>query len=389
MRRLSMSVVLLIAIAAGQAAGATLRVMKDGSGNFTEIQAALDVAAAGDTILIGPGEYLEHSTVRLPGWSWDIESYAHVTVDDLTIIGAGSDQTIIGPAVYSGSYSIETPKVVTNYEGGDIRISRVCLRNSHSGVYMNGRLFMDDVVLSDNYINVLWSAAGSGGWIRNCQFDVWTPSSPIAIDIVNQGGASDILVENCTVQHALTLIDGVQGITLRGCEMTGASTALHVYGSSHVYLDNCRIDDVTTLGILLAMGSGSTCEVMNSEILSAQAAIKSDQAGGRFIVTDSRLEGRTFAVLIAEGGSGVCQISNCDLLRTSGHFVRCGLGGTPVTHDLRNNYWGTTDEATIRSWILDHEDNPSIAATVLYSPFAGQSVPTEATSWGDLKALFR
>lgn len=389
MRRLSMSVLLLVAIAAQQAASATIRVMKDGSGDFTVIQAALDVAAAGDTILIGPGEYLEHSTVRFPAWSWDIESYANVMVDDLTIIGAGADQTFIGPETYAGSAVSSSPKVITYIEGGDLSVKDVCLRNSRTGFFVYGRLFVDGCTMSDNYINLWWEAVGSGGWIRNCQFDVWTPSSPFAIDIVNQGGASDILVENCTVQHALTLIDGVQGINFRGCEMTGTSTAMHVYGSSHVYLDNCRIDDVTTLGILLAMGSGSTCEVMNSEILSAQAAIKSDQAGGRFIVTDSRLEGRTFAVLIAEGGSGVCQISNCDLLRTSGHFVRCGLGGAPVTHDLRNNYWGTIDEATIRSWILDHEDDPSIAATVLYSPFAGQSVPTEATSWGDLKALFR
>lgn len=380
---------LLVPLITGTAQSATITVMKDGSGDFTVIQAALDVAAAGDTILIGPGEYLEYSTVRFPAWTWDIESYANVMVDDLTIIGAGADQTFIGPAVYSGSYSIETPKVVTYYEGGDIRISGVCLRNSHSGVYMKGRLFMDDVVLSDNYINVLWSAVGSGGWIRYCQFDVWTPSSPISIDIVNRGGASDILVENCTVRRSLTLIDGVQGITFRGCEISGTSTAMHVYGSSHVYVEDCRIDDVTTLGILLAMGSGSTCEITDSEIVSAQAAIKSDQSGGRFIVTGSRLEGRTFAVLIAEGGSGACQISNSDLLRTSGHFVRCGLGGTPVTHDLRNSYWGTTDEATIRSWIIDHEDDPGIAATVLYSPFAGQSVPTEATSWGDLKALYR
>ncbi len=70
-------------------------------------------------------------------------------------------------------------------------------------------------------------------------------------------------------------------------------------------------------------------------------------------------------------------------------MVRCGQGGPSITHDMRYNYWGTTDEATIQFWIIDHMDNSSIGATVLYSPFAGQSVPTESTSWGDLKALFR
>lgn len=60
-----------------------------------------------------------------------------------------------------------------------------------------------------------------------------------------------------------------------------------------------------------------------------------------------------------------------------------------VTHDLRNNFWGTTSETDIQSWIIDSNDDPSIHATVLYTPFAGQSVPTESTSWGDLKALWR
>lgn len=170
------------------AEAATLTVRKDGTGDYAVIQQALDVAAAGDTILIGPGEYLEHTSVRFPAWLHDIESYANVTVDDLTIIGAGSDQTFIGPVTYSGNYVTESPKGVTYLEGSDIRIADLCLRNTHSGVYMKGRLFMDRCVLYDNYINVNWGAVGSGGWIRDSQFDVVTPSWPISIDIIDGGG---------------------------------------------------------------------------------------------------------------------------------------------------------------------------------------------------------
>ncbi|MDP2322419.1 MAG: hypothetical protein Q8N51_00120 [Gammaproteobacteria bacterium] len=60
-----------------------------------------------------------------------------------------------------------------------------------------------------------------------------------------------------------------------------------------------------------------------------------------------------------------------------------------VTYDLRNNFWGTTSETDIQSWIIDSSDDPNIHATVLYSPFAGQSVPIESTKWGNLKALWR
>ena len=54
-------------------------------------------AAAGDTIDIGPGEYTEFEVVQPGYWGFNVEIYAYVTVDNLTIIGAGADQTIIGP----------------------------------------------------------------------------------------------------------------------------------------------------------------------------------------------------------------------------------------------------------------------------------------------------
>ncbi len=84
-------------------------------------------------------------------------------------------------------------------------------------------------------------------------------------------------------------------------------------------------------------------------------------------------------------------IHGSDLHKGSGAVITCirPAAWGAVIHDLTNNYWGTTSEADIRSWIVDHTDNPSIGATVLYTPFAGQSVPTETTTWGDLKALFR
>ncbi len=384
-----MSLSMLAMLVSICADAATLTVRKDGTGDYAVIQAALDVAAAGDTILIGPGEYLEHTAVRFPAWLHDIESYANVTVDNLTFIGAGADQTFIGPLTYSGNYNTASPKVVTYIEGGDIRLSGICMRNAHTGAFVQGRLFMDDCSLNDNLNNVGWWAVGSGGWIRNSQFDVVTPSTPISIDIINGTGAADILVENCSVMHSLTLIDGVDGITFDNCSFADTPTALHIYGQSHVVVKDSDLTGLTTLGVLMAMGSGSLCEIANSTISSAQAALKSDEPGSRFVVSGSRLEGGTYAVLVAQGASGASQLTGCDLVRVSGPVVRCGVGSSPVVHDLRNNYWGTADEVAIQSWIIDHNDDPNIGATVLYSPFAGQSVPTESTTWGDLKALFR
>ncbi len=381
--------VLAMLLVAGVASGATITVRKDGTGNFTVIQQALNVAAAGDTILIGPGEYLDKTWIRFPAWSWDIESYANVTVDNLTIIGAGSGQTIIGPTTYSGDYSSESPQIITTVGRGDLSISGVCLRNAHTGVSLVGRLFMDRCALTNNLINVGWEAIGSGGWIRDSQFDVTTPSWPISIDIINQGGAADILVENCTVQHSKVIVDGVDGAVFRGCSLSNTWGAFQVYGGVRVQISASTVTSSAKNAIELTLGSGSVCVIDDSEISGGQGALTAVDNGCRFEVMHSRLTGGSYAVMYTQNNAGASSVTGCDIVKGSGAAVRCDDAGSWVTHDFRNNYWGTTSEADIQSWIIDHNDNPNIPATVLFAPFAGQSVPAETTTWGDLKALFR
>ena len=89
--------ILSVLIGASQAGASTIRVERDGSGDFLVIQDAVDAAASGDTILVGPGRYDEGSTVVTPGWTEFVRVL--IPVEDLTIIGAGSDVTIIGPSI--------------------------------------------------------------------------------------------------------------------------------------------------------------------------------------------------------------------------------------------------------------------------------------------------
>jgi pectin methylesterase-like acyl-CoA thioesterase len=74
------------------------RVERDGSSDFTSIQPAIEAAAEGDTILIGPGRYDEFFEVQTPGWTEPVVVW--VNKDNLTIIGADPEQTIIGPEEY-------------------------------------------------------------------------------------------------------------------------------------------------------------------------------------------------------------------------------------------------------------------------------------------------
>lgn len=87
--------VLILMAAAAAAQAATITVRRDGSGDHLTIQPALDAAAEGDTVSIGPGEYTEFIINPSTG----MENYGMINVRNLTIIGAGTDATIIGPAV--------------------------------------------------------------------------------------------------------------------------------------------------------------------------------------------------------------------------------------------------------------------------------------------------
>ena len=80
---------------AASAQGATWRVEHDGSGDFEVIQDAVDAAAPGDVIIVGPGRYQEFQV-----WNDEIRDwhfYVLIETDDLTIIGSGPETTIIGP----------------------------------------------------------------------------------------------------------------------------------------------------------------------------------------------------------------------------------------------------------------------------------------------------
>ena len=80
--------------------GAVLYVEKDGSGDFTVIQAAVDAASDGDIIMIGAGRFDDYETV--PNWG-DLRVWVR-DGKSLTFQGAGPEETIIGPSEWPGDY---------------------------------------------------------------------------------------------------------------------------------------------------------------------------------------------------------------------------------------------------------------------------------------------
>ena len=68
-KRILSTIVLLVATV-GSAHATLIRVELDGSGDYINIQDAVNVAASGDTLMIGPGRWDQMFTYSIPAGGW-------------------------------------------------------------------------------------------------------------------------------------------------------------------------------------------------------------------------------------------------------------------------------------------------------------------------------
>ena len=378
--------VLLIALLAHEAGGTTITVRKDGTGDFSVIHTAINAAADGDTILIGPGEFTETRSVLLPDWGTYVLTHGDVLVRSLTIIGAGEGVTVIGPASYSWDGTYGPHGFSMTRMDHELYISDLTIRNCYSGLYFKGSLTAQRCELRNNDDGIRAALVGTSSSIRDCQFSGQDPYPPTGISTLTT--SSGLQVEDCQFSGAMAYVRN-SDVSFRRCHFRGGVVAIQVMNGAHGQLWDCDIADVS-VGLTTYLGSPpSHCDIYNSRIAGAWEALLVDQRTSA-TVEGSVLTGGSNAVVYASDPDALT-IHGCDFQKGTGPVIlssRPAVWGA-VTYDLTNNYWGTTDEATIQSWIIDSHDDTNIFATVLYAPFAGQSVPSETTTWGDLKALFR
>lgn len=372
---------------ATELAAATITVERDGTGDFMVLQEALNAASDGDTIRLGTGDFTEMPWTRLPDWTWDIRSCARIQVDDVTIIGVGPGLTRIGPTAFSANFSLFSPVAILYQGQGGLRLQDLAVRNCYIGVQLKGTLEMNNCLIDDHAIGVWWDIVASGGGIRDTTFRGASSLTPIGLRIwENHGGGSGIMIERCELV-GVSASANVAEIMFIDCSFRESRLCYQSSSIGNSIFHRCSLDAIWyALSI-----QGGRCEIHDSDISGGKVALDlgGNVANGRFVVQNSRLQGGDIAVLNARYRPGPCVITGSDLIKGAGPVVQCSQSYTTVTHDLRNNYWGTTSEADIQSWIIDHNDDPNIPATVLYLPFVGMPVPTESTSWGDLKASFR
>jgi hypothetical protein len=169
-RALYLGSLVLAALCVGDAYGRTWHVERDGSGDFTVIQDAVDAASNGDIIMIGPGRFDEYRSVGSP--IYDV--YVLIQDKSLTFIGAGPDATIIGPAdVNHHPWPGRDVMIFKTFNFTSLVLRDLCLEHSPwklvSCAVGSGRLEAENCTFREGGNGIAGFFAG-GGWVRSCEF---------------------------------------------------------------------------------------------------------------------------------------------------------------------------------------------------------------------------
>lgn len=377
-------VLLVVFLWAQPAESRVWRVEKDGSGDYTVIQDAVDASANGDTIMIGAGWFAEYTDHTYAGNLW--HTYVHMVSGTLTLIGAGEDATVIGPESASTWEPWEHAVGILYYPSaanGILVVEDLTVENTVEGTYAEtGRVTIRSCTFRRTRLGV-WTH--TPGTVRSCSFEA----------------VSDCGVITSSPSRDFSVIQ---------CEFRDSDTAFSFSGVANVTIRDNNVIDCENVGFLNQC-SGSA--IRNTLSVTSGAGLVV-YGPGSYVITDNIFDGGTANIYFGLGANNaICErnvfrgsrdtavdivsctprVINNDIFKDRGRAVI--LGGYPQLPDrfvdMRGNYWGTANPDSISAWIVDGHDIPSpqMHGFVNFQPFSSVPVPTGRTSLGGVKALFR
>jgi len=375
--RALLTIIGVAALAVSVAHARTLTVAKDGTGQYSVIQAAVDAAAPGDTILIGPGRYTEMAPMTVPGWTENV--CVSVTTDNLTLLGAGADVTFIGP---EAAKSTPRPKGIVGYLVSDLTIIDLAVENIREGIYRSdGHLSVRNCSFRNCVCGIVaWTDAGL--LVEGSQFVCNTGNG-----IVTWGPSSSVLVSECTFENdaGIGIANGTADAIVQDCHFHHGVVGVSIQGLSSGTIIDCTFQDVLNYAIDVYHAHAV---LMNNTVSGGGGNLALD---GQAVVSGSGnvFGGGSFATIYDVNSPDVNLHGN-HILNAGGYSVKlAGFIYSPASYlDLADNYWGTSEPNQLAQWIWDKNDDPSIQAYVTYEPFSGGPVGTEEKSWGELKTLY-
>lgn len=381
-RRVCIAICLLV-VGSPPCLGATWRVAKDGSGQFTTIQAAVNAASSGDVILLAPGRYEETHVVEFPGGP--VELIAMITQARLIIRGEDRNSVILGPATLPAG--TEARGLVARI-GASMTVEDLSIENLCTAIQANG----DRVVVRNCEIRDCTDIGVDSHALYATQVLQSTFRDVAFIGVIVFGGLNSVGVEirDCTFISTDTggaAIDlQTRGNVVQGCTFLGTGSLLQFSFGATGVISNCYFEDVgnSSVGII----GGSSVEIRDC-VMAGNSAYNLFVAQGSHVSgTGNLLTGGWLATVLFSFESTMNFHGN-HILNGGGWSVFTSGGDNPAdVLDLSNNYWGTTDPNQIATWIRDGNDLTAVKGTVQFEPFYGVPIGAETTTFSDLKRRF-
>ncbi len=407
---LRFTLILAAVSAAGPSGARTWIVGKSGPRDFAVIQDAVDAvdaAASGDTVMIGPGQYEEFRWVTLGNYL----VYVDGRDKDMTIIGAGMDETIIGHANPPFPDNIRTTGIRWQGSEVDLRVVGFALENMQLGsafYYDGDRLEIDGFAVRNCYngVNLI---AGAGGWIRNCEFETVgydsTDLTIIGTAVIIYEPTVDFVVEDCLFRDfgvgVAALWDYTDNVTIQYCRFRGGRVGVDFNSGASGTIRHCTFSSQYQYGIIGSFNDDATIVIEDNTIVADHPAGIALGFGvfwprGTYILRRNAITAANgnACFYVAVPGVVFDARDNHFLRADAASFLAKGYAnpnapGAPFTIDATGNWWGTDVATEIAAGILDLDDDPELNYRIDFAPFLGGPVPAKSSSLGGVKALFR
>lgn len=362
--------------AANDGSGETWHVRKDGTGDYTVIQDAADVAADGDTILVGAGTYLEHAPFAVASRA-EREVAVGIVQSDITLRGVHRDSVIITQV----EYDAKNFGISMRYGAGtNLRIESLTVKNLREGITTSQWCEIRDVRATK--CGTGFAVEGSA-LISECLLD-----SARNIGVFAPFVSQDVTIRDCVFRDNHTMALQMFGTPLgliEDVEVSGGIVGLSIVAGANVVLRRCWVRDAENY--CLDFGSGVQVELHDSIIEGSYGNI-GFRGPQSFVGHGNLLRGSSYAALY--------RIREMDPMDFTGNEILLGDSLYATTEgimigvvDLANNWWGTTDPEFVRPRILDAQVDTLLGHEIFFEPMLQQKVSVPSGSVGGVKAQYK
>jgi len=279
-----------------------------GSGNYTSIQQAVDMATDGDTVFVFNGSYKENVRIE----------------KSINVIGEDKNTTFV-----SGVF--EKPFITFYLKTGNIKLKGFTITNGDKKIYVYSEDPIANICISDCNIidDGIRGLEIDGGWVENvtikrCYFDNDIDCA-VYIGAYFGGEVSGVSLESCRVYEDGLYFYNIKNIKIADCDFLESEINIRSRSQKNIRVYNCTMDSSHEISLFI---EGSDITVENCTITnSSWAAIRIDNSK-RAVVRNCFMKNYVYKDCdgVSLSGTNNFLMENCIIENMNIGFYAFGVG---------------------------------------------------------------